>query len=209
MTGRFAMKKKGSNSFAIFVSVILDIMNDKGIVITGIKLEISAIDDNRNSEGPLIVFQSRPLPNGKSSVSCKASTTDKDFARETFAEIADYLVKVAGSMPSDLPEVLDPSGDPWDDYTVVRDLAGEGAKYVKNKLPYGQHTVMLNTSIKRHPNGQIEKVSGSPYPFHKLEPKAGSKKPKYQILTKGGWEQIRDIEEYIKQHKLAVYKLHT
>ena len=140
-------------------------MDEKGIAVTKVKLEVSSIDDNKNQEAPLVVFQSRPQPDGRSSVSCKASTADKDFVRGLLVEIAEYLVKAIGSLPADLPEPLDPAGDSWDDYIMTRSLAGEGADYMKNRLPYGKHMVLLNASTNRD-----GKISGEVNLFQKLEP---------------------------------------
>lgn len=183
-------------------------MDDKGMMITGVKLEISAIDDNKNQEAPLIVFQSRPQPDGKSSISCRAMTADRDMARGLLLEIVDFLARVVGSLPPELPEVVEPDGDLADDYIMVRDLAGEGAEYIKNRLPYGKHMAMLNAGTQRDSKGRLEKVSGEVHHFQKLEPAAGAKEPTYQILAKSGWQTIENIDKYVDEHKLVIYKLH-
>ena len=187
--------------------VMIEGMPEEKKTPSRIKLELFAYNDKGEevSEGLLEI---RPeAGGGDGSIRYRFATTDEDAVKALVDNAAGYLAGTIRNMP---PGTLNAAedGQPGE-YVAVRIPAGEGVEYVKDELPYGQHMVMLNTEIERDPEGRIKRLGGEMNLFQKVKPVNPDTGPSYKIMVKGGWREIRDIDEYVDKHKLVVYKLNV
>ena len=170
-----------------------------------ISLEIFTRDDKGKETSAVYLEYRPPHGGGDGNAVFKAATNNEEAVKAAVEQAAGIMIGVARGMP---PGVIS-EATPDNEWVLEKMPAGEGADYVRNELPYGEHMVMLNAKMERLPDGHVKSISGSPHIFRKIKPATSPGDPAYKILRGGKWLQIRDIDEYVEKHKLIVHKLNV
>ena len=122
-------------------------MDETENIPSRIKLELFFINDKGEEVSEILLELKPGEGGGDDSVRYRVSTTDEEAVKAAIEQAAGYLAGTARKMPAG---ILGTSTDVQsEEQVVVRMPAGEGIEYVKSKLPYGQHMIMLNAKIKR------------------------------------------------------------
>ena len=183
-------------------------MNDDLIAANRVKLEVFSI----NAQGEEVLklsLEHRPTPGGgDGGVNYQTTIEDDNNARSIIEHMTSWLAGISEFLPPGSLSASPPDGvEKPNDLALPQTPAGEGVVYVKNFLPYGQHMAMTNTKIERDSHNRITKIGGQMKFFRKVKPDSSSEQTEYRIEIDGEWKKIKDIDKYIKKHKMVIYRV--
>lgn len=183
-------------------------MQDDLIAASRVKLEVFYIND-RGEEVSKLSLESRPTPGGgDGGIHYQTTVEDDTNARTVIMQTTRWLATISEFMPPGSMGSSPAAGveNPNDLY-LPHTPAGEGSHYVKNALPYGEHMAMVNTEIERDSHNRITKIGGQMEFFRKVKSDSSPGQTDYLIKDKKEWKKIKNIDKYIKKHKVVIHKV--